>query len=529
MKNRTVSKYYAFLSKSFPVLCATGGLRYLPAAREATARFDLLEDFSSKSLRKITEKLQRFRDDFRGMATSSEGWDKARARALALNADSLLLELTANEPWKRSPDLYLRTAFDGIRHALEKPCDSPRKLNARLAKRLKAVPGLLGSVSEHIEAVTGVAKGTAQGMTRDCARYVNQLAAEQPFASDAKLRGLLEKCLDALRDFDRFITSRPVATAAQGPPLEDVLRYGLGTDTSVEDIHAIAKNQWRESLEALESIAAESFSGRNWRTVLAEHQPEVQQDPREAFGNSVESLRGILSGTAFPGMLRDRGLAVRTPPPYALSLNLTAFYEPPGTLSGDPATLFVHPSAFDPEHGDRTKRLRAATEYRHVAAGLGYPGSHLLETVKLSLDDPVLGQVRNPLAAWGWRAFAETIPERLGVMESPYERLLLHRRLLRRAASAMIETGLHAGGMEQDKCVEMLEEAGYGRDEALRVLRSIMLEPGERIASVLGRYELEKLYGRYAGGDLVFFCRTILECGESPFDLAESALRTKAF
>lgn len=529
MKNRTVSKYYAFLSKSFPVLCATGGLRYLPAAREATARFDLLEDFSPKSLRKITEKLQRFRDDFRGMATSFEGWDKARARALALNADSLLLELTANEPWKRSPDLYLRTAFDGIRHALEKPCESPRKLNSRLAKRLKAVPSLLASASEHIEAVTGVAKGTAQTMTRDCARYINSLAAEQPFASEAKLKKLLEGCLDALRDFDRFITSRPVATEAQGPPLEDVLRYGLGTDRSVEDIHAIAKAQWQESLDALQSVASEAFSGRDWREVLREYSPEVPQDARSAFSESVESRRGILSEKAFPGMLRDKGLAVRTPPPYALSLNLTAFYEPPGMLSGDPAILFVHPSAFDLEHGDGTKRRRAALEYRHVAAGLGYPGSHLLETVKLSLDDPVLGQVRNPLAAWGWRAFAETIPERMGLIDSPHERLLLHRRLLRRAASAVIETGLHAGGMDQEKCVEMLEDAGYGHDEALRVLRRMMLEPGERVASVLGRYELEKLYSRYAEGDLVAFCRTILECGESPFDLAESALRTKAF
>lgn len=529
MKNRTVTKYYAFLSKAFPVLCATGGLRYLPAAREATARFDLLEDFSPKSLRRITEKLRRFRDDFRGMATRFEGWDKARARALAINADGLLLELTANEPWKRFPDLYLRTAFDGVRHALEKPCDSQRKLVARVGKRLKAIPHLLDSARDHLDAVTAVSRGTAQTMTRDCARYVTLLAAEAPFTTDPKLRTLLDSCLNALREFDRFVSSRPEVTQAQGPSLEDVLRFGLGTDTSVDDIHRIARTQWDESRETLREIASEHFPRQDWQSVLEHAEATPIDDPRRAFADAMEEMRAALSETAFPGMLRDRGLDVRTPPLYALSLPLTAFYEPPGTLSGDPAVLFVHPAAFESERGDGSKRHRAALEYRHLAAGLGYPGSHLLETVKLSLDDPILGQVRNPLAAWGWRAFAETLPEKLGLIESAMERLLLHRRLLRRAACVCIETGLHAGRMEQDECVRMLEEAGYGKDETLRVLRSIMLEPGERVPSVLGRHELEKLYRNHAGGDLTYFCRTVLECGETPFDLAEAALRTGLF
>jgi hypothetical protein len=529
MKNRTIQKYYSFLSKSFPVLCATGGLRYLPAARDAAGRFDLLEDFSPKALRKTTEKIRRFRDDFRAMATRSEGWDKARARALALNADGLLLELTANEPWKRSPALYLKTAFDGIRHALEKPCDSPRKLNSRLAKRLKAVPGLLACSQEHLDAVTTVSRATAQTMTRDCARYINTIATEPPFSSEPKLRSLLDGCLEALREFDRFVSTRPQVTQAQGPPLEDVLRYGLGTDASVDDIRIIAKKQWQKSLDTLDEIASEHFPGRNWQDVLAGLEPDDIPDPREAFGESMEELRGILSGKAFPGMLRDRGLEVRTPPPYAMSLSLTAFYEPPGTRSGDPAILFVHPEAFAVADHGKTKHRRAALEYRHIAAGLGYPGSHLLETVKLSLDDPVLGQVRNPLSSWGWRTFAETIPERLGLMEDPVQRLLLHRRLLRRAASAFIETSLHSESLDQDHCVAMLTQAGYGKEESLRVLRNMMLEPGERIASVLGRFQLERLYERYADGDLAYFCRTVLECGEAPFDLAEAALRTGTF
>ncbi len=98
-----------------------------------------------------------------------------------------------------------------------------------------------------------------------------------------------------------------------------------------------------------------------------------------------------------------------------------------------------------------------------MAARQSYPGRHLLDSQRRALKDSPMSQVTNPLFTAGWLSFAENLLDELGYLTRPLDRLVHHQRGLSRAALAMIDAGLAAGTLDQDKCLEILDGAGFSK------------------------------------------------------------------
>lgn len=64
--------------------------------------------------------------------------------------------------------------------------------------------------------------------------------------------------------------------------------------------------------------------------------------------------------------------------------------------------------------------------------------------------------------------------------------------------------------------MNILEGAGFSKEESLNRVRAIRLEPGSRIMPVLGLYELTELRSS-SGMDTAEFCRAIFRHGQIPF------------
>lgn len=529
MKQGIIKRYFAYLAKAFPVLCASGDFRFLPAAAHAHKLLDRLEDFSQKTVERHIAKLSGFLRDFEKQAERTIGGDHEMAKAMVTNVRGVLLELSESKSWEKDPALYLKTAFTGIHHALALPAKNDRERTRRTMKRLRAVPAFLGQVEQNIEAVTPVSRAQAQTMIRDCARYLQVVGAIPALQNEKKSSQFLEDCLNKLKEFDKFITTRPQVEESEGPGLETVLKDGFGTPKSVHEIFEMADAEWRSARANLQEISTELGSA-DWRNAYEEYQGpgDAEGGTLALFETEVRKLREFFGTTAFKGLIPELDLELGESPAYMASLRRAAHYcAPLAAQDGGAARLMVIPHAFSGRgfREDTARLQRARKESMFIAAQETVPGSHLMASRRLLSEDLIVSQLRNPLVADGWRAFGEQLLAKLGYLETPIERLVLERRRLCRATRCMVDTGLATGHADQDRCMALMEQSGYSREESLQQLRTIRLAPGSQVGSVLGKAEIEALHTS-SGLDTASFCKSFLDGGETPFSMTD--LRLKA-
>jgi len=98
-------------------------------------------------------------------------------------------------------------------------------------------------------------------------------------------------------------------------------------------------------------------------------------------------------------------------------------------------------------------------------------------------------------------------------LEKPLDRLVHHQRGLARAALAMIDAGLAVGNLDQDKCLQILGDAGFSKEESLNRVRAIRLAPASRVMPLLGLYEITNLR-KESSLELGQFCAKLFAHGQ---------------
>ena len=124
MKIKAAKKYFAYLGKHFPVMCTSGTFPLMPPVAEATNHLDRFDDLSKKGITKHVAKLIKFQRDFELAEAKAETHaERATARALALSASGVIIELDSIRTWEKAPGLYLQVAFTGLDQAVDLPRD----------------------------------------------------------------------------------------------------------------------------------------------------------------------------------------------------------------------------------------------------------------------------------------------------------------------------------------------------------------------------------------------------------------------
>ncbi|QGY38902.1 DUF885 family protein [Pseudodesulfovibrio cashew] len=521
MKIRAADKYFAYIAKAFPVMCASGAFSLIPPAADAAKRLDRLDDLSAKGIAKHVDRLKRFVRDFETAETKADNLlDRATARALRHSASCAVTELESVRSWETSPALYLQVAFTGLEHAAVLPSKNERVREKRFLKRLKAVPGLLDQARTNIKGVSPAAKGLAQTMIRDCARHLTTLSQ----SSLGKSPRPFEDCLTALRDFDRFMAVSPENVEQDGPSFAAMAEGVLGTDRSAEEMFTVAEREFARRAEALRRLETEV--GTDWKAALESYPGPEDGDlaATDVVIREIHRLRSFVFESPLGQAFRDGGLRIERQPLYLASTLRPIHYDPaPGAGEDEPSRCYVSPQIFsgrgfrdDPAHLGRMRR-----EFPFLAARQSYPGRHLVDTQRRALEKTPMAQVASPIFIAGWLGMAENLLEELGYLRSPLERMVHHRRGLARAALAMIDAGLGMGDLDQDRCMTILRQAGYSTAESLERVRTIRLQPGSRVMPVLGTHELDELR-RSSGLELPDFCRALFAHGQLAFaDLGE--------
>ncbi len=521
MKIKNAGRFFSYVAKQFPVMCTSGNFPFMPPVVEASKWLDRLDDLSRKGIARHVAKLKLFKNDFiAAEAKATDSASKAQAKALSFCANGIITELNCTRAWEKEPELYLLIAFTGLHQAATMPAKSEKHRQKRFIKRLRSINSLLEQAPANIESISSSNRATAQTMIRDCARYLTELKGKE-IGTFGKAPRYLEDTLFALRDFGKFIISRPEVAETEGLPFASMTEKMLGTGRTAQEIYSIAENEFNNRLKSLRELESDINKGSDWKTIQDSYEgPDCNgMEAMDAIVRETHRLRAFVLDSALPHVFKNMALTIHPQPVHLASVLRPIHYVPAlGAWKDEPSRCYVSPQIFTGRgfRDNPAKLARIRRGFIFMTARQTYPGRHLLDSQRLTLGDSPLSQITNPLFKAGWLAFAEHLLEELGYLENPLDRIVLHQRGLSRAAMCMIDAGLAAGKLDQDQCLSILGDSGYSREESLEFIRAICLSPGSQVSSVLGLHEINKLR-KDSNLELGPFCTALFAGGQVPF------------
>jgi len=267
--------------------------------------------------------------------------------------------------------------------------------------------------------------------------------------------------------------------------------------------------------------------GKSWRELYHAYCPSgiKNTDTISLYKREIEQLGRFFRMHGFTYIGSSSSLELSETPTYLRSVRSSAsFSAASGSDVGEKDFFYITTRPRQQrgkEKGDLLKK-RLHREYKFLAAHETFPGHHLLDTVRRSLENPIRRQIESPLFYEGWAYYAESLLTEYGYVNSPIEYLVDCKRRLWRAARCQIDVGLTTGIFARKDAIKLLTTAGFNAEEADRQVDHFRLNPGYQLCYSLGRYEIMKLretYGQRMGRDQ--FHRQLLQGGELPFHLIE--------
>jgi len=114
-----------------------------------------------------------------------------------------------------------------------------------------------------------------------------------------------------------------------------------------------------------------------------------------------------------------------------------------------------------------------------------------------------------------------------GYFSDPWDRFLLARRRIERAARGLIDIGLQTGRLTFATATELLVKAGYTARHAEIVVPKYALRPGYQVCYTSGLRRMLRLRERCRYLSAGEFARRVLQLGEIGFPALEKVLHTR--
>ena len=403
---------------------------------------------------------------------------------------------------------------------------------------LVRLPGLVDLVRDGLPR-----RAEALGLDVDAARDAGEYAAEGIEAFGALLVEMADATTDAWRlGPDHHQVTLRAALGMTMDPHHIEGRARAAIDSLRDEMAEIAADGWARRFpgEAVEpdptvrirrSLAAIADGAvPAWR-LLAEVDLAVEEARAFAEATGIVDVppADLLTVEEAPGHLR--GVAV-------------AFLEPPAPLRPGVGSRFhISPVPDDADASWAASFLRECNpaQLRSLAIHEAYPG-HFVQ-LEHAMRHPRLVRrlVTRPVFAEGWAVHVERVMGRLGFATEGTsavhvdDHLLTHRKLeLRVAANALLDVGLHSGGLTDEGAREML--TGLAFQEAAEVegkVRRAKVTSGQLCSYFVGAEEFADLERAVAARedpahDVATFHRRLLSHGTPTVAIVAEALADHA-
>jgi len=527
-------RYFNYLARRFPVMCASDEFHFLPRAEDAAKYYDRLDDIDSDSIDECLNQLREFRQRFSRLSASETNLEKRiDLEVLKANVTGIVIEFGKNRIWQHNPLLYLKIAFIGIDHALNKPADRPQERVERILGRMSSVPRLLDQAIDNIYQVPETYHHAAKAMLIDGRQYLLQTAKALTGHRNNRLLLCFQDTFAALDRFEKHLGSihslsdKSFSSTSLQTTLKD---YFLST-RDLEEVFQIAEDEWRNNLERLEELRSKIDPRKSWQKLYHGVCPDLEEmDTFSLYRRETERLRKFFSRHGFNKKDLDSPLEIVPTPMYLESVRSAASFG--AALSANPkeksffyiTTHFGRKEENLKENDLLIKRLHR--EYKFLTAHETVPGHHLLDSIRRRLINPVRRQIESPLFYEGWAYYAESLLTEQCYIKAPLEYLFDYKRRLWRSARCQIDVGIPGGLITKKDAIRLLTTVGFSQKESVRQIHRFQLNPGYQLCYTLGRYEimrLKKAFEPRMGSEK--FHSFLLEGGELPFQWIEKRLQ----
>lgn len=522
------TNYFDTLAKQFPVMCASDEFHFLPRSQAAAHYFDRIDDLSENSIANCISNLKDFAEKFEHFESCRlDSEEHIDLQLLKANVAGILIEFEETRTWQHNPLLYLKIAFIGLDHALNKPAREEEEVLDRALARLYSIPQLLERAAANIDRIPRSYFSAALSMIANCRDYLVQLSKDYAPTNSNSWKNGLEKVHTALGSFEAFVTGRNPVSESDLPTadVETILTKQYASRRSVPEAFQIAVEEWAATIEQLKQLQSEIDPGKSWLELYHEHRPaNVERfNTLTLYQQEIENLQQFFRLNGFAVIEAQGFPEVRETPLYLRAVRSSASFSADFSRDVREKDYFYITTSRTARKTNETDRLlheRLHREYKFLTAHETFPGHYLLDSVRRNLPNPVRSQIESALFYEGWAYYVESLLTEYGYAKDPVEKLVDCKRTLWRAARCQIDLGLSMGTLTMDDAVELLRTAGFSAEEAVGQIYRFRLNPGYQLCYSLGRYELRELRRKYQtklGRDR--FHEELLLGGQAPFHL----------
>ena len=525
--------YFDFLAEQFPVMSASDEFDFLPRAENAAKHYDKLDKIDSNSIEEAIDKLKGFRKQFAAADNDEESLERfLDLKLLQSNAAGILIELENKRSWQYNPLLYLKIAFIGLDHALNKPSESLQEVSDRTLARISSIPDILGRGIDNLHSVPETYYQASLRMAEDCSEYMSEVG--KTFTK--QFPDYQDRAFKAIQHAGIFIEKFYQFLKSKSP--EPDRRFAVTTlDTSLKDhflsvhspdeIFAIAQEEWRKILEKLRKLQSQIDVDKTWEQLYHSFAPyQVAETEIVAlYRDEIQRLREFFSQNGFSAELLNAPVRIKYTPTYLKSVRSSASFA--AAFSRDPQeeSYFYISTRFAQHNNKKTDhhlQRRLSREFKMLTAHETIPGHHFLDSFRRKLKNPIRRQIESPLFYEGWASYAESMLIEYGYLNDPMELLVSLKRELWRSARCQIDVGFTTGKLTEPTALDMLQICGFDGAEASRQLDRFRLNPGYQLCYSYGSHEFKQLKKKFSHQfESKDFYEFLLSGGELPFHLIE--------
>ncbi|PWB70594.1 hypothetical protein C3F09_08890 [candidate division GN15 bacterium] len=472
-----------------------------------------LADYSAAAVKQKIRTLKQYESRLASALKQLKTADDSLTGALVKsNVDVALLDLDKIAWYKKSPQLYVDEALNGIYYlTISEQSTDEAKLPSILT-RMKAIPALFTTAKQNIRKPPAVwvqsARVTLDAMQEFFRGVGEDLSGEFP-KREGEIARAVTGARDAMSDFQTWLAS--VVTGddkgfAIGKDAFDYLlrnQYFLSYDADSllrigEAQLALAQKAYADYEKVIESqhqtgqdsvFVPASF---NRQDILDYYQWEVEQERLYLEANDIVSV---------PDDIAD--VTVVETPAFMRPVHAGIAYEPAGPFDSIQQPLFyVRPL---PDSMDR-QQLEAMYRYVHRRGFKGsvvheaYPGHHLQMQIAGRNPDPVRKWQMNKMLIEGWALYCEEMMYAAGLYgpDNPQQWLGILGGIRFRAARIIADVKLHTGQFTYDECVDWmtktLESETEAEEQYVRAeVRRYTYTPTIQMCYLMGKREIELL------------------------------------
>ncbi len=507
------SEIFSEIAENFPVVSASDEFYYFPQVRLLKPDWKTWDRFSPDFITHFIKKLYSWEnrlDQLFPHISASNSADKSELRLLKKLVHTLQEHLEKTRTWETQPTFYLTIASLGLAEALNSK--NPDAAHCRA----KSLPDFLDQAGQNLKKVPKLFCGLGLEMIQDTQDYFMSLLSLLPELSSA---------LDALVRFNQTLESLKTRSKPVLPKelLDSIVERHINCGMDISEVNAILDLEIKEMTSTLHQ-EAKNLGYDTWQAAYASISllNHGQDGIVKIYSDEVDRLGRHCRNTGLvqDKLYRDNPVRVMPVPRFLAIIRSASSYSIPPKHPPSGGIFYII-NAHDPE--EIFKKYHR--EYRILSAHETWPGHHLLDISRWSIESEILRAVEQPIFYEGWACFAEVMLFHSGYLSGAQDSLLLAKRRLWRAIRGKVDLGIQTGTMNLSTAIEYLTRTGMTREHAGQSARKYSLNPGYQLCYTVGLRKFLHLFQRYGKNSLKRFSSVVLNQGEIGFKDLEQIMK----